>query len=123
MSTLDSYCSVVGGVSPASWGQAQRNGAELQALIFAAQQKADALNQKHGPPKQELSTLSKSKPKGASMFTEVASDVKSFLLEHRSMIYFLALALIVDHLFFKDAFRHRLQGMVDKMVSKVEAKI
>lgn len=57
------------------------------------------------------------------MFTEVASDVKSFLLEHRSMIYFLALALIVDHLFFKDAFRHRLQGMVDKMVSKVEAKI
>lgn len=57
------------------------------------------------------------------MFSEVASDIKTFLIEHRSIIYFVALALIVDHLFFKDAFRHRLQGMADRIVAKVEAKI
>lgn len=63
------------------------------------------------------------KVKEQSMFTEIATDVKRFVIEHRSVIYFLAFALIVDHLFFKDAFRHRLQAMADKIVSKVEAKI
>ena len=57
------------------------------------------------------------------MFTEVARDIKSFLLEHRSTLYFIAIALILDHLLFKDAFRHRLQGMADKMITKVEEKV
>ena len=70
----------------------------------------------------DRSFLTKPK-KELSMFSEVARDVKSFLLEHRGVIYFIAIALIVDHLFFKDAFRHRLQAMADKMVQRVEDKI
>jgi len=57
------------------------------------------------------------------LFTEIARDVKSFVLEHRSTLYFLAIALIVDHLLFKDAFRHRLQSIVDKIITKVEDKV
>lgn len=57
------------------------------------------------------------------MFAEVARDVKSFVLEHRSILYFLAIALVVDHLLFKDAFRHRLQSIVDKIITKVEDKV
>ena len=61
--------------------------------------------------------------KGKSVFSEIAKDVKSFVIEHRGTLYFIAMALVIDHLLFKDAFRHRLQGMADKVISKVEAKI
>jgi hypothetical protein len=61
--------------------------------------------------------------KGKSMFSEIATDIKTFIMEHRGVIYFIALALLVDHLFFAGAFRARLQAMADKMVAKVEQKI
>lgn len=58
--------------------------------------------------------------KGKSMFGEIATDMKSFILEHRSVLYFLAIALVLDHVLFKDAFKHRLQGIVDKIIQKAE---
>ncbi|HEX3156737.1 MAG TPA: hypothetical protein VHV32_19060 [Candidatus Angelobacter sp.] len=58
-----------------------------------------------------------------SMFKEIQSDIKSFILEHRGVIYFIAFALMFDHFVFKGAFKARLQGMADKMVTKVEEKI
>ena len=57
------------------------------------------------------------------MFSEVAKDVKSFVLEHRSILYFIAIALVADHLLFKDAFRTRLQSIVEKIIAKVEDKV
>lgn len=63
------------------------------------------------------------KPKEKSMFKEVVGDVKGFVLEHRSVIYFIVAALMIDHFFFKGAFKMRLQGMADKVVTKVEEKI
>ena len=93
-----------------------------------AQARIQQMNQLHtlaAMQKQPVAPIQQPKPnlKGKSMFTEVARDIKSFLLEHRSTLYFIAIALILDHLLFKDAFRHRLQGMADKMITKVEEKV
>lgn len=57
------------------------------------------------------------------MFSEIAKDIKTFILEHRYIIYFIALALIVDHLIFKDVFRERLQAIVEGIIKKVENKV
>lgn len=61
--------------------------------------------------------------KEKSMFKEITSDVRGFILEHRSIIYFLVFALLIDHLIFRGVFKARLESMVDKMVAKVEDKI
>lgn len=57
------------------------------------------------------------------MIQEMAGDIKKFVRENKSLIYFVVLALIVDHVFFKGAFKERLQKMAEKMVAKVEDKI
>lgn len=57
------------------------------------------------------------------MFTQVLNDAKGFVREHKSVIYFAVIALVLDHFMFKDAFRTRLHAIVEKMVAKVEAKI
>lgn len=57
------------------------------------------------------------------MFKEITADIKAFILEHRGVIYFVALALILDHFFFRGAFKARLQSMADRIVTKVEEKI
>lgn len=62
-------------------------------------------------------------PKRQSMFSQVGNDVKSFIVEHRSIIYFVCVALIVDHLLFKGVFRTRLQSVAEKLVSKVEERL
>lgn len=61
--------------------------------------------------------------KERTMFQEIKSDVKSFILEHRGIIYFVCAALLIDHLFFKGAFKARLQLMCEKLIAKVEDKI
>jgi hypothetical protein len=58
-----------------------------------------------------------------TVFSEIAKDIKCFILEYRGVLYFLAAALILDELIFKGAFRARLQGMADKLIAKVEAKV
>lgn len=69
-------------------------------------------------------TFNETKPqKEKSLFTEMAKDIKGCLLEYRGVLYFLLAALIVDELIFKGAFRHRLQGLADKVVAKVEEKV
>jgi hypothetical protein len=71
-------------------------------------------------PPAQTQTLPK---KEKSMFKAIACDVKSFILEHRAVIYFIAAALLLDHFFFRGAFKARLQGMADRLVTKVEEKI
>jgi hypothetical protein len=62
-------------------------------------------------------------PEKKSMFKEITTDIKGFILEHRGVIYFIAFALMVDHFFFRGAFKERLQSMADRIVTKVEEKI
>lgn len=71
-----------------------------------------------------ISAVQKLKPEGKkSMFKEISTDVKGFIVEHRSIIYFVAVALIVDHFVFNGAFKTRLSAMAEKIVGKVEEKI
>lgn len=62
-------------------------------------------------------------PKEQSMFGEIAKDIKTFILEYRAVLYFIAIALILDEFIFKGAFRARLQGVADQIVKKVESKV
>lgn len=71
----------------------------------------------------QLRTSTPTPKKELSMFKTVASDVKSFILEHRSTLYFLAFALLVDHFLFQDAFRNRLKAIADGLIKKVEDKV
>lgn len=63
------------------------------------------------------------KQKGVSMFGQVQTDLKKFILEHKSTIYVVASLLLVDHFFFEGKFRHRLHDMMNKLLNKVEHKI
>ncbi len=63
------------------------------------------------------------KPESKSMFKSIATDVKSFVIEHRSIIYFIAAALLIDHFVFKGAFKTRLQAIAERIVKKVEDKV
>jgi hypothetical protein len=91
-----------------------RSGLQQQQMMGGAPQQFPA-------PQQLIPTLTTKKE--LSMFKAVASDVKSFILEHRSTLYFLAFALLIDHFLFQDAFRNRLKAIVDKLVKKVEDKV
>mgnify|MGYP003394930623 FL=1 len=57
------------------------------------------------------------------MFQEIKNDVTTFLKANRGVIYFVVIALLVDHFVFKGAFKARLQKMADGLVTKVEQKI
>lgn len=57
------------------------------------------------------------------MFGEIVKDVKGFVIEHRGAIYFVAIALLIDHFVFAGAFKDRLKAMAEKIVGKIEQKI
>lgn len=57
------------------------------------------------------------------MFQEVKKDVTDFVKEHRGVIYFIALALLIDHFLFKGVFKERLQKMTESLIKKVEDKV
>lgn len=62
-------------------------------------------------------------PEKQSMFNTIKNDITTFIIEHRSVIYFIAAALILDHFIFRGAFKARLQSMADRVVTKVEEQI
>ncbi len=53
---------------------------------------------------------------------DLAGDFKGFIKEHRSVLYWVAVLMLVDHFVFNGAFRSRLKGIVDGLVTKVEEK-
>lgn len=55
-----------------------------------------------------------------SMFKSVQDDFKGFMKENKSVIYWMALLLILDHYLFEDAFREKLKSLVHRMIGKVE---
>ncbi len=60
---------------------------------------------------------------GPNMFKTVANDMKGFITEHKSVLYWMAVMLLADHVFFGGAFREKLHGLMNKMLGKVEAQI
>ncbi len=59
----------------------------------------------------------------SSMLKSVGNDLKAFITEHKSVIYWIAVALLADHVFFGGAFREKLHGLMNKLLGKVEAQI
>jgi len=57
------------------------------------------------------------------MLKTVGSDMKAFIAEHKSAIYWIALMFLADHILFQGAFRERLHGLMNKLLGKVEAQI
>jgi len=67
--------------------------------------------------------LMPSKMEKKNMITEVADDLKSFIRSNKSTIYWVAMLLIIDHFFFKGAFKERLHKTVNGFVEKIESKV
>lgn len=58
--------------------------------------------------------------KEPSMLGTVSKDLKSFILEHKLTIYWIAVLLLVDHFFFNGAYRQKINGIMHKLIGKVE---
>lgn len=71
-------------------------------------------------PKLEIETKPKQE---TNMISEVSKDMKAFIKEHKSAIYWVAILMLCDHFFFHGAFKEKLREMMNKMIGKVEDKI
>lgn len=60
---------------------------------------------------------------GQGKVKDIIADVKGFVHDNRNIIYWLAVAFLVDHLFFGGAFRARLNALVEKMIGRVERQL
>lgn len=67
-------------------------------------------------------TSPKPTPKPSIMNT-VFSDIKSFISQHRGLIYGLAIVLLVDHFFLGNKLTARIKATVEKMLGYVENKV
>ena len=71
----------------------------------------------------QISAIEAAQKGNRHMLKEITTDAKSFIQEHRNIIYWLALAFLADHFFFGGTFRARLNAMVEKMIGKVEKQL
>jgi hypothetical protein len=62
-------------------------------------------------------------PKEKTVFREIATDIKTFIKENKSLIYFIAFALLLDHFLFHGALKARLHAMIEKLMQRVENKV
>lgn len=53
----------------------------------------------------------------------VITDLKAFISEHRSMLYTIALILLVDHFFLGGQLTQRIKAIIEKLLGKVEKKV
>jgi len=58
-----------------------------------------------------------------NMLKTVGSDLKGFIAEHKSVIYWIAVMFLLDHVLFQGTFRERLHGLMNKLLGKVESQI
>lgn len=61
--------------------------------------------------------------KEITMLKEIKNDMRSFLTEHKSIIYSLFLFYVLDKFIFDGKFTQRLHTMANNMVSNIEHKI
>ena len=50
-------------------------------------------------------------------------DLKTFIKEHRNIIYIVLLVLIVDRFFLNGKLTERIKGMIEKMLGGIEKKL
>ena len=67
--------------------------------------------------------LTPNKPEETNMVKEVVQDLKSFIKDHKSTIYLIAVLLIVDHFVFNGSMKEKLKSMMQNLVGKVENKL
>ena len=53
----------------------------------------------------------------------IVADIKAFLTEHRSIIYFVVILLLIDHFFLGGKLQARLKAAAEKLLGAVEKKI
>lgn len=106
-----SASSCVGMMSGASYQQA-----------MAQQQQARSYPSQEQIARVELLVKGK-KVESKGIFASMKDGVAEFFHDNRTMISWLALIFVVDHFFFKGAFRDRLHKMVENMIGKIEEKI
>ena len=58
-----------------------------------------------------------------NVLKEITSDLKGFMHDNRNVIYWLAVAFLIDHFFLNGSFRQRLSNAVEKIIGKVEKQI
>lgn len=61
--------------------------------------------------------------RGNNGMKDIWQDIKGFLHDNRNIVYWIALAFLVDHFFLNGAFRARLNALVEKMIGRVEKQI
>lgn len=57
---------------------------------------------------------------GESKMKDMFSGFKSYINEHKDVIYTVGLVMLVDHFFFQGAFQDRLKQLIDGLLKKVE---
>lgn len=58
-----------------------------------------------------------------NMNNTVTSDIKNFVKEHRQIIYWVVLALIVDHVFLNGQLRSKIKNIIQSLLNKAETSI
>ena len=58
-----------------------------------------------------------------NMNNTVTSDIKNFIKEHRQIVYWVVLALIVDHVFLNGQLRSKIKNIIQGLLNKAEASI
>jgi hypothetical protein len=58
-----------------------------------------------------------------NMNNTVTSDIKSFIKEHRQIIYWVVLALIIDHVFLNGQLTTKIKNIIQSLLNKAEASI
>ncbi len=54
---------------------------------------------------------------------ELLTDAKTFVKEHKSVFYWVAIVALADHFVFKGAFREKLKEVVNKLIGKLEKQV
>lgn len=67
--------------------------------------------------------MSSTKKEEKKMVKEIQNDVRSFMRENKSVIYWMIILYCVDHYLFEGALKARLQKIVQNLVGKVEEKL
>lgn len=61
--------------------------------------------------------------KNNNMNNTVTNDIKNFIKEHRQIIYWVVLALIVDHVFLNGQLTTKIKNIIQSLLNKAEASI
>lgn len=57
------------------------------------------------------------------MIKEIREDMRSFMRENKSIIYWMIILYLVDHFCLEGVFKERLQKTIHNLVGKVEKKV